>query len=69
MCLTVQMALALRLGGVGTSISKDSDDDGGRISCRTNGATEGVCEVVKVTRLIGKCDDMALTVSTFHQTK
>ena len=31
MCLTVQMALAFRLGVVGTSISKDSDDDG-RIS-------------------------------------
>lgn len=30
MCLTVQMALALRLGGVGTGISKeDKDDDGG----------------------------------------
>lgn len=30
MCLTVQMALALRLGGVASSISKeDKDDDGG----------------------------------------
>ena len=33
MCLTVQMALALRLGGVvGTSISKEDKDDDGRIS-------------------------------------
>ena len=32
MCLTVQMALALRLGVVGTSISKEDEDDDGRIS-------------------------------------
>lgn len=31
MCFTVQMALALRLGGVG-SISKEDKDDDGRIS-------------------------------------
>lgn len=32
MCLTVQMALALRLGGVGTSISKEDKNNDGTIS-------------------------------------
>lgn len=32
MCLTVQMALALRLSEVGTRISKEDKDDEGRIS-------------------------------------
>lgn len=32
MCLTVQMVLALRLGGVSTRISKEDKDDDCRIS-------------------------------------
>lgn len=51
MCLTVQMAPALRLGAVGTSISKeDKDDNGRRLVTKQMAPLE---EFVKLSRLHG----------------
>lgn len=49
MCLTVQMALALRLGGVG-SISQEDKDDDGRIS-----VTKQMAPPEKSVKLLRQC--------------
>lgn len=74
MCLTVQMALALRLGGVGTSISKedkddDDDDDDGTISVTRQMAQAE--ESVKLSWLhqLANVIQVFNSVSKLHRTK